>query len=420
MLPMIGFIIIIVWLTLTGCAILPQASESILPTDAPAPLPATLTPTSTPISTNTATPTPVQPTPASSTTPLIPVTGQTATTQPTAEPAISGKISFWAELEDTDQWAIYAYDLAADSEERLTQTIQTFDGFLEPDNQWTKFVGYEYVWSPNGKLLAVDVLETERNVIDVYDITAQGEEPAPYLVLPGREPSFHPETYRIAYIDSGINTLITDGTVPRKLSYKNCDQLLYSPTEDYILCEANFINDGDFYFFAVFEDKFIRVSYINSDHLIFPKWSPNGRYLSFFNIQFLEKKLTLIDITKSDFPQINLFEIYEINQKDARDFAWHPNNQLIALIEERDTAGEFGITVFDLISGKIIFQSKTGDFKSLNWSPDGRFLAYHLANNGSSDSLVILDAEYDYQIISRIKFEGSIWYPTWIPAQTSP
>ena len=406
---MIVVILVFTLFTAAGCA--NQSGSPIPPASSATPSATTVL--KSPTATN-------PPAPTETATVLIPVTGATDTPRPTPEPSIWGKISFWAELETPDQWAIYAYDLASGSAERLTQTVQTYDGFLEPNNQWTIFTGYEYVWSPNGKLLAVDILEPETNIIDVYDITIPAEAPEPYLVLPGREPSFHPETYRIAYIDNGINTVITDGTVPLILSYKDCQQLLYSPSEDYILCEANFINKGEFYFYAVFEYEFTRVSYVNSAHLIFPKFSPDGRYLSFFNIQLLERKLSLIDITTREFPQINIAENYAVNQKDAKDYTWHPNSQQIALIEAFQTPGEYGITVFDLITGEIIFRSKPGNMENLSWSPDGRFLAYRAANGASGDSLVILDAEADFQVVERIKFEGSIWYPTWMPEQTEP
>lgn len=405
----IVLILVFALFTASGCA---NQTGSPIPAVSSATPTATTVPKS-PTATN-------PPTPTKTATILIPVTGATETPRPTPEPSISGKISLWAELEQPDLWAIYAYDLASGSAERLTKTIQTYEGFVEPNNQWTIFTGYEYVWSPNGKLLAVDILEPETNIIDVYDITTPATAPEPYLVLPGREPSFHPETYRIAYIDKGINTLITDGTVPMILSYKDCQQLLYSPSEDYILCEANFINKGEFYFYAVFEYEFTRVSYVDSAHLIFPQFSPDGRYLSFFNIQFLERKLTLIDITTPEFPQINIAEYYAVNQKDAKDYTWHPNSQQIALIEAFETPGEYGITVFDLTTGEIIFRSKPGNMENLSWSPDGRFLAYRAANGASGDSLVILDAENDFVVAKRIKFEGSVWYPAWIPEQIEP
>lgn len=406
---MIVVIVIFFLLTISGCA--NQSGSSLPPANSTTPT-NTLAP-KTPTATD-------PPAPTVTAAVLIPVTGATDTPRPTPEPSIRGKISFWAELEAPDLWAIYAYDLASESAERLTKPVQTYDGFVEPNNQWTIFTGYEYVWSPNGKLLAVDILEPETNIIDVYDITTPAEAPEPYLVLPGREPSFHPETYRIAYIDDGINTLITDGTVPLILSYKDCQQLLYSPSEDYILCEANFINKGEFYLYAVFEYEFTRVSYVDSAHLIFPKFSPDGRYLSFFNIQLLERKLILIDITTREFPQINIAENYAVNQKDAKVYTWHPNSQQIALIEAFEIPGEYGITVFDLTTGEILFRSKPGNMENLSWSPDGRFLAYRAANGVSGDSLVILDAEADFQVVKRIKFDGSIWYPTWMTEQIEP
>jgi TolB protein len=150
----------------------------------------------------------------------------------------------------------------------------------------------------------------------------------------------------------------------------------------------------------------VKVTKSNTIH-ISPRWSPDGRYLSFTSYEegspaFYVKDLLNLNTEKiSDFQGINL------------PGGWSPDGKKILLTLSKD--GNEEIYVLDFINRRLL-KRLTNDFAidvSPVWSPDGGKIAF-VSNRAGSPQIYLMNA--DGSNVRRLTFEGNYnTSPIWSP-----
>ena len=137
-----------------------------------------------------------------------------------------------------------------------------------------------------------------------------------------------------------------------------------------------------------------------------PRWSPDGRHLSFTSYINGNPDLYLMDLADRTARKMANFRGLNLSG------AWSPDGRKILLTLSKD--GNEEIYVMGLQDGQ--FRRLTNDFAidvSPTWSPDGRKIAF-VSNRSGSPQIYLMDA--DGSNVKRISYEGNYnTSPSWSP-----
>ena len=140
--------------------------------------------------------------------------------------------------------------------------------------------------------------------------------------------------------------------------------------------------------------------------LMSPRWSPNGRYLSFTSFEEGNPDFYVKDMQSSRTTKISAYKGINLSG------GWSPNSQKVLLTLSRD--GNEEIYVLDFASK--LLQRLTNNFAidvSPAWSPDGSQIAF-VSNRSGSPQIYMMDAKGNN--VRRLTFEGNYnTSPAWSP-----
>jgi tricorn protease len=123
----------------------------------------------------------------------------------------------------------------------------------------------------------------------------------------------------------------------------------------------------------------------------YPSWSPNGKYIAYFSDRTGEYQLTVLDMENpSKEKKLSSFETgYRYN------IFWSPDSKQLAFIDQTMT-----IYVYDMDNDKIkkvdqerwMYEGNLENF-SVNWSSDGRYIAYGKELDSRATAIAIYDTK---------------------------
>lgn len=148
-----------------------------------------------------------------------------------------------------------------------------------------------------------------------------------------------------------------------------------------------------------------------TDHKAFmmaPRWSPDGRYLSFTSYKSGNPDLYVKDLIRNRLHRVAHFKGINLSGH------WSPDGKKLLLTLSKD--GNEEIYVMELATGKL--QRLTDNYAidvSPTWSPDGKRIAF-VSNRSGSPQIYIMNA--DGSNVTRISFEGNYnTSPAWSPKE---
>jgi TolB protein len=140
--------------------------------------------------------------------------------------------------------------------------------------------------------------------------------------------------------------------------------------------------------------------------LMSPRWSPDGRHLSFTSFDDGNPDFYVKDMLNSSIMKIASFKGINLSG------GWSPDSKKVLLTLSKD--GNEEIYIFDF--GNKFYQRLTNDFSidvSPAWSPDGSKIAF-VSNRSGSPQIYIMDA--DGNNVRRLTAEGNYnTSPSWSP-----
>jgi len=162
---------------------------------------------------------------------------------------------------------------------------------------------------------------------------------------------------------------------------------------------------GDIYVINYDGDGLQKVTGHNSI-MVAPRWSPDGRFLSFTSFRDGRPEVYLRDLQKGTEKKIASFSGLNLSG------AWSPDGKSLLLTLSKE--GNEEIYAMELESFKLKrLTSNFGIDVSPSWSPDGRRIAF-VSNRGGSPQIYIMDA--DGGNVKRITYEGNYnTSPSWSP-----
>lgn len=140
--------------------------------------------------------------------------------------------------------------------------------------------------------------------------------------------------------------------------------------------------------------------------IVAPRWSPDGRFLSFTSFKDGHPAVYIRDLKKGSERKVSSFDGLNLSGY------WSPDGRKILLTLSKDGNEELYVMEVETLALKRLTSSHSIDV-SPTWSPDGKKIAF-VSNRGGSPQIYSMDA--DGSNIKRLTFEGNYnTTPTWSP-----
>lgn len=157
-----------------------------------------------------------------------------------------------------------------------------------------------------------------------------------------------------------------------------------------------------------FEGSFVTKITNHKAFMIAPRWSPDGRYLSFTSYRSGNPDLYVADLIKNKIHRMAHFEGINLSG------CWSPDGKKLLMTLSKDKNEE--IYVMEMETGKL--ERLTNNYAidvSPTWSPDGEKIAF-VSNRSGSPQIYIMDG--DGSNVVRISYEGGYnTSPAWSPKE---
>ncbi|MBN1664974.1 MAG: Tol-Pal system beta propeller repeat protein TolB [Deltaproteobacteria bacterium] len=192
---------------------------------------------------------------------------------------------------------------------------------------------------------------------------------------------------------------------------KFADEVLYALTGEKGIFDSRIAfvmkkgDKSDIYTIAFDGSSLTRVTNHNA-LMISPRWSPDGRHLSFTSFKDGNSDLYLMDLSNSRISKLAGFRGLNLSGY------WSPDGGKLLMTLSRD--GNEEIYAMDMASRRL--QRLTQNYAidvSPSWSPDGKKIAF-VSNRSGSPQIYVMDA--DGGNVNRISYEGNYnTAPAWSP-----
>jgi Tol biopolymer transport system component len=158
-----------------------------------------------------------------------------------------------------------------------------------------------------------------------------------------------------------------------------------------------------------------------------PKWSPDNKYIAFVSSRGGKEGVWIVPVQGGEPKNISALLTERFGAKFTRGIAWHPDARRVSCWTY-DGAGRDPWTM-DIHTGEVqrIPFDYDGHMKSVDWSPDGKRIAFSYSSSGTPNA--IKDSELMKSNIYTVNAEGgepirltreeedgsSFHYPRWSP-----
>lgn len=233
-------------------------------------------------------------------------------------------------------------------------------------------------WSPDGRKVVFESNRTGHWQLYLYNFDKKSIKPLISNKANNRYPAWSPDGNKIAFVNQNENStdiqILTLATGEIKTLALEGEVLFPSWSADSSAISYS-VKKNDQFLLQQIELPSLAISTLISPakRELWPRWSSDGRYLTFFSRRD----------TKGKFDEIYLYSAKNKTTKRLtfnpnHDFCptWSPNNQEIAYIHKQSQQNRF-IQVINL-QGKAIKQLAKGYYRITEpaWSPDGKFIIY--------------------------------------------
>ena len=334
----------------------------------------------------------------------------------TDQPIFNFLLSFWDNPEKVNEWAIYTYDIASGSSQKVTKNYGPQDFEID-----IVFNGYPYSWSVDGKWLAIEYdIPREESQIHIYSISPKNNSMDKYITLNGKYPSFSPVEEKIVYVDDGIQIFDVNTETDKKLYFGKAWIPKISPYGDRLIFISKSESNSDLLYLYDFADANLqKIALLNTGFIVDFEWSPLENQLLVISegIYGPSTELYLVTIDKSEFSQVNVSEVLLGKLDGVVDLSWSPSGGVVAItLENLETIERKPdrLLVLDIESYQILYELRNKEIYDIQWSPDGRYLVY-LDKQSGRNYITIRDREKNFEVVKNIAITRDIFMIKWVP-----
>jgi tol-pal system beta propeller repeat protein TolB len=260
----------------------------------------------------------------------------------------------------------------------------------------------EFSWSPDGKKIAFSKFVNNNDDVYVIDSDGSQEKRLTKSMSIDDRPIWSPDGSKILFTRGtdqskyDLYIMNADGSQQRRLTYETNHQ--YKKTTLIEINDADWSPDSKKITYEVFryKPKIQRIERINSDGSsrrilnsqginFFPRWSPDGNWVSFISRENQEHLV----ISRPDGSEIK----YLLNLKGfVGQYAWAPNNEEIAFSYSKNEKLPAQIYLYSLVSNNFKQLTHNSVNDTPFWSPDGRKIGF-ISYRGGRGQLYLMNKD---------------------------